>query len=154
MTDPASLDRLHDIALPPEVPWWPLAPGLYAVIALVLAAAVWLSCRAWKQWRSNSYRRAALQELKSLQTAAAIAELLRRTALAIAPRPVIAELTGSAWLDWLARQCDEPLPENVRDQLTSGVYGRPTSDNDLYKLREFATRWITLHNTETTSTTE
>jgi hypothetical protein len=146
MTDPASLDRLHDIALPPEVPWWPLAPGWYAVIALVLAAAVWLSCRAWKRWRSDAYRRAALQELKSLQTAAAIAELLRRTALAIAPRPVIAELTGSAWLDWLARQCDEPLPENVRDQLTAGVYGNATSENDLSKLREYATRWITCHN--------
>lgn len=145
MTDPASLDRLHDIALPPEVPWWPLAPGLYAVIALVLAAAVWLSCRAWKQWRSNAYRRAALQELKSLQTTAAIAELLRRTALAIAPRHVVAEMTGSAWLDWLARQCGLPLTENLREQLTAGVYGRSMKDGDLSGLREYATRWITQH---------
>jgi hypothetical protein len=150
MTDPASLDRLHDIALPPEVPWWPLAPGWYAVIALVLAAAVWLSCSAWKRWRSNAYRRAALQELKSLQTAAAIAELLRRTALAIAPRPVIAELTGSAWLDWLAEQCPEPMPEIVRTQLKVGIYKATPATTDLSSLQTYATRWITHHRSPIT----
>jgi hypothetical protein len=144
--DPASLDRLHDLALPPEVPWWPLAPGWYVLIALAFATAAWFAFRTWKHWRSNAYRRAALQELKSLDTPAAIAELLRRTALAIAPRTVIAELTGPAWPDWLAAQCPEPMPESVRTQLTAGIYQAPSLNPDLTPLKTYATRWITHHN--------
>ena len=150
----ASLDRLHDLALPPQVSWWPPAPGWYVVIALALIATAWLALRLLRRWQANAYRRAALHELKSLDTPAAIAELLRRTALAIAPRPVIAELTGPAWLDWLARQCGEPLPENAREQLTDGVYGATTSGGNLNKLREYAAHWISRHRTLPASSTE
>ena len=150
MSDSTSLDRLHDLALPPEVPWWPLAPGWYVLIVLALAAAGWLAFRAWKHWRSNAYRRAALQELMSLDTPADIAELLRRTALAVSPRSSVAEKTGSAWLDWLAAQLHEPMPESVRVQLTTGVYGRPSTTLDLTHLRAYATRWITSHQPQLT----
>jgi hypothetical protein len=146
MNDSTSLDRLHDLALPPEEPWWPLAPGWYVLIALALAAAGWLAFRAWKHWRSNAYRRAALKELKSLDTPAAIAELLRRTALAIAPRPVIAELIGPAWPDWLTAQSPEPMPELVRTQLTAGIYQNPSANPDLAPLKTYATRWISRHH--------
>ena len=99
--------------------------------------------RLGSRWRANAYRRAALRELKSLEHPAAIAELLRRTALAIAPRPVIAEMTGAAWLDWLAAQFSEPMPDTVRTQLTAGVYGRPAASRELSALRDYAARWIT-----------
>lgn len=142
----ASLDRLHDLALPPQVSWWPPAPGWYVVIALALTAAAWLSLRLRRRWQANAYRRAALHELKSLETPAAIAGLLRRTALAIAPRPVIAELIGPAWPDWLTAQSPEPMPELVRTQLTAGIYQAPSSDPDLAPLKIYATRWISRHN--------
>lgn len=143
--DPTSLDRLHDLVLPPAVPWWPPAPGWYALMALVLVTAAWMTFRAWKRWQSNAYRREATRELAALGSAAAIAELLRRTALAIAPRSVIAEKTGAAWLDWLAAQCPEPMPDTVRTQLTTGVYGRPAASEELSALRDYAARWITRH---------
>ena len=144
--DPTSLDRLHDLALPPEVPWWPLAPGWYVIITVVLIAAAWLAFRAWKRWQSNAYRRAALRELKSLETSAAIAELLRRTALVSAPRPVIAEKTGGAWTDWLAAQCPEPMTETVRNQLSQAIYQPQSKTHDLSLLKNYATRWITRHS--------
>ena len=146
MNTPAtSLDRLHDLALPPAVPWWPPAPGWYVVFALALFAAAWIAIRAWKRWQSNAYRREALRELASLERPAAIAELLRRTALAIAPRQVVAEKTGTAWVDWLAAQCPESMSAAVRIQLTVGVYGRPTADHELSSLRDYAARWIADH---------
>ena len=149
MNEPAtSLDRLHDIALPPAVAWWPPAPGWYVVFTLALVAAAWMAFRAWKRWQSNAYRREAARELASLGSPAAIAELLRRTALAIAPRSVIAEKTGTAWLDWLAAQFPEPMPDTVRAQLTTGVYGRPAASRELSALRDYATRWITRHRQE------
>jgi Domain of unknown function (DUF4381) len=140
-----SLDRLHDLVLPPAVPLWPLAPGWYVVFTLALVAAAWMAFRAWKRWQSNAYRREALRELAWLQTPAAIAELLRRTALAIAPRPVIAEKTSTAWLDWLAAEIPEPMPDTVRTQLTTGVYGPPAASQELNALRDYASRWITRH---------
>lgn len=146
MKDPTSLDHLHDLVLPSEVPWWPLAPAWYAIIAIALIAAAWLAFRAWKHWQSNAYRRAALRELKSLETSAAIAELLRRTALVSAPRSVIAEKTGSAWTDWLAEQCPEPMTEMIQIQLSQAIYQPQSKTHDLSLLKNYATLWITRHS--------
>jgi hypothetical protein len=143
--DPASLDRLHDLVLPPAVPWWPPAPGWYGVLFLLAFGVAWLAWRFWKRWRANGYRRAARRALTAAQSAPAIAELLRRTALAMAPRPVIAEMSGGAWLDWLSAQCPTPMPDGVRRLLTAGIYGRPAADPDLGVLRDYTARWIARH---------
>jgi len=143
--DATSLERLHDLALPPEPAWWPLAPGWYVLLAFALVFALALLHRTWQRWRANGYRRAALRELESARGAAAIAEVLRRAALATAPRSEIAQLSGAPWADWLAGRCPEPLPESVRLQLTRGVYGRPGDSEDSGALHEYAAIWIDRH---------
>ncbi len=146
MNDPAtSLDRLHDLVLPAAVPWWPPAPGWYGVMGIVFVLIIYFVHLTWKSWKANAYRREALRQLTQVKDAIALAELLRCTALAIAPRQVIAEKTGSAWTDWLIAQFPEPMPDSVRTQLTAGVYGRSTADSDVHALREYAVRWIKGH---------
>lgn len=146
MNDPATnLDRLHGLAMPPEVPWWPLAPGWYVVIAIILIAASMLAFRAWKKWRANAYRREALGALDAASDPPAIAEILKRTALAIAPRDVIAAKSGTAWLDWLETMSPTPLSENIRTQLTTGIYQRSPGSSDIFALRIFAAAWIKFH---------
>lgn len=140
-----SLDRLHDLVLPPEVSWWPLALGWYVVGGILLLLVLVLVYRAWRRWRANAYRRAALGELASVNDAAGIAELLRRTALAASPRPVIAAKTGAAWLDWLTAQCPKTMPDAVREQLTAGVYARSVKPDELHELRDYAAYWIARH---------
>ena len=140
-----SLDRLHDIALPTAVPWWPPAPAWYAVMGILLVLILALAHRAWRRHRANAYRRAALRELASARDLPSIAELLRRTALAIAPREEIARMTGEPWLAWLAARACVVIPENVREQLNSGVYARAGADQELAELREFAAHWIAHH---------
>ena len=120
-TDAASLDRLHDLAPPPEVSWWPMAPGWYVVSGILLLVVLLVLYRFWRHWKANAYRRAALRELNSLDDATAIAALLRRTALVIAPRSRIAGKTGTAWLAWLAAQCPDDMPDAVREQLTTAT---------------------------------
>jgi hypothetical protein len=115
------------------------------VLALLALAAGWLAWRFWKRWRANAYRRAALRKLATLQDAPAIAELLRRTALAIVPRPVVAGMTGTAWTDWLAAQSTEAMSPEVRQLLTVGVYGRPAADREVSALRDYAALWIARH---------
>jgi hypothetical protein len=146
MNDPAaSLAHLHDLVLPPAVPWWPPAPGWYAVFGLALAAVARLGWRSWQRWRANAYRRAALRELQSLRDAAAIAELLRRTALAVVPRPIVAGMTGAAWADWLDAGYGAAMSPPVRRLLTSGAYGRPPADQEIEALRDYAAGWIAHH---------
>lgn len=141
-----SLDRLNDIVLPPEVPWWPLAPGWYVLLTLCLIAACWLAWGWWKTWQANRYRRIALQELAVTDDPTAIAELLRRTALVIAPREQIASLTGGRWVDWLASRLPTSIPPEVRVQLEQGVYQPADVTSNVDGLREYAAEWISGHD--------
>lgn len=144
-SDTTSLDRLHDIVLPPEVSRWPPAPGVWFILALLLGFVFILAYRAWKHRRANAYRRAALRELAEASSPAMIAELLRRTALAVFPRETVAGRTGTEWVDWLAAQSPESVPAGVREQLTAGIYGNPASPTDCRALAEFAGGWIRHH---------
>lgn len=144
MKDTASLDRLHDIVLPDAVPWWPPAPGWYVLFALLMLAALAFSVGAWRRWKANAYRRQALRELAAVSEPSAIVEILRRVALAIAPREAVAELTGAAWPAWLAARCPEPMPARVQSDLAGGVYD-PRLAADLESLRKYAAAWVRLH---------
>ncbi|WP_417739442.1 DUF4381 domain-containing protein [Rosistilla oblonga] len=145
MDDATSLDRLHDIVVPPEVPWWPPAPGWYAVMILVAAGVLAIAYRAWRHWQANRYRRAALQELQSADSAAAISEILRRTALTIQTRGEIADLVGDRWATWLSEAAAQPMPPQVREQLASAIYRKSETTDELHSLREYADRWIQTH---------
>jgi hypothetical protein len=145
--DATSLDRLHDLAPPPEVGWWPLASGWYVLSGITLLVLLYLAHRTWRNWQANAYRRAALHELGTLDDATAIAELLRRTALAVAPRSVIANATGPDWIAWLSAQCPNAMPTTVSAQLTQGIYSHTPDEDSIQPLREYASRWITGHQT-------
>lgn len=140
-----SLDRLHDLASPPAIPWWPVAPGWYVVAGLLLLAALWLAYRWRRRWLANSYRREALQALTLATDASSIAALLRRTALAAASRPEIAGLSWSAWTDWLAAHAAIPMPEEVRQLLQTGIYAPEQTTVKIKTLRTYANRWIRGH---------
>ena len=145
MNDEAtSLDRLHELVLPPPVPWWPPAPGWYALLAIIALAIMAWAVPRWFRWRANAYRRTALRELNSAHTIPAISEVLRRAALCIAPRSTVAALTGAKWPEWLAETSPDPIPNQVKDQLASGIYS-PDNASDLEALRSYASNWILHH---------
>lgn len=142
--DPASLGKLHDIVVPEPVSWWPMAPGWWILLALFLSSVMVLGIRRYLRWRADAYRRTALQELATSESAEQVAVILRRTALAIAPRESVAALRDDAWIDWLAERSPVPVPETVRPALTRSLYAVPSSA-DLDELRDFASRWIRQH---------
>lgn len=146
MSDPAAdLSRLHDIVLPAPVPWWPPAPGWYVLAAGLLTLAAWLGWRAWRRWRADAYRREALRLLVGTHEPAAIAALLRRTALAWAGRQMVAARDGDAWADWLAAQLGEAPDPALRRRLHLAVYAKTVDEADALALRAYARRWITSH---------
>jgi hypothetical protein len=112
--DPASLDNLRDIVLPPAVPWLPPAVGWRLVAAAFVAAVLVFLFRALERWRRNAYRRQALRALDAVEArlrageasataAAEISMLLKRAALAAFPRDTVADLTCDRWADFLDR---------------------------------------------------
>ena len=143
-TDPASLDNLREIILPPPVPWWPLASGWWLLFAAIALAALAFAFRLFRRWRANAYRRAALRELAVAVDVTAIAEILKRTALVAHPRKDVAALSGAAWLAWLAQTGGRPIPEDVAAALTTGVFGRADAVQ-VSHATTFATDWIRNH---------
>lgn len=116
--DPSQLP-LRDLHLPDAIGWWPLAPGWWGVIVLLLIGLGWLLQKAWRRRQFNAPRRYALRELERAEAeylkhgsavtlGLQVSELLRRTMLAYAPRHEVAGLTGESWLKWLDR--DMPVP--------------------------------------------
>ncbi|QDU80056.1 hypothetical protein Pla110_17780 [Polystyrenella longa] len=142
---PTSLDAMHDIVVPAPVSWWPLAPGWYVVLALVVCFVFYLTCRSVSRWQSNAYRRAALKELEMANDPSTICELLRRTALAVVPRSIVASQKETAWPQWLESTCPVAMSERVETQLNYGPYASNSSAEDIIELKEYASAWIKQH---------
>ena len=108
-TDP--LAQLRDITLPDGVSWWPLAPGWWILLFLIVIA-FWLLWRWLRYRKADRWRNEALLELETLRDLAnhhqnnslvleSTSALYRRLALLMEPRHEIASLTGQAWLEKL-----------------------------------------------------
>lgn len=142
-----SLEQLHDIVMPAELPWWPPAPGWFLLALLLIATSVTLVHRRMQTWRKNAYRREAEDHLTQAKNAREVAEILRRTALAFAERKDVASLGGEEWVDWLSSRSPNPVPESVAHQLKEAPYRdqSTTATDSIETLKVFATEWIRNH---------
>ncbi len=101
-----SLVELYDRLVMPDAPvavsLWPQTAGwVWLGLGLLVALAV-IGRVATLRHRARAYRRAALVALERAgDDPAAIADILRRTALAGFPRRDVAGLSGDAWLGFL-----------------------------------------------------
>ncbi|MEN8219941.1 MAG: DUF4381 domain-containing protein [Pseudomonadota bacterium] len=102
---------LRDIHLPEPISLlWPLAPGWWLLLALLLfliLVSIWLL----RLRKRNAAKRIALRKLKKLEKAdepkklvQEISTLLRRFYITKYPRKEVASLTGQAWLAFLDNQ--------------------------------------------------
>jgi len=142
--DATSLDRMRDIVVPPDVSWWPPAPGWWCVGLLLLTAIAAILIVFVRHRRATAYRRAATRALRQAESAVEIAGILKRTALAMCSRKTIARLSGDAWCDWLCLTGTLTMSAETRAELTTAVYGDDKSI-PTPQLRLFAARWITSH---------
>jgi hypothetical protein len=137
VSDPASLDNLHDIAVPAAPPLWPPAPGAWVALVVVVAAALALVLW-WRAVRARSaYRRAGLDLLAEARTARDVNVALKRVALAVFPRARVASLYGADWAAFLASTCSRASFETIA--------ASDPFDEASRELRDLAGTWIRQH---------
>jgi hypothetical protein len=135
--DPYSLDNLRDIVEPASIPWWPPAPGVWLLLALVVVWLVAVLGLWWVRWRRQAYRRAGLRELREIaarldaapERATALvdlAALLKRVALVAYAREQVAALSGDAWLAFLDRTGGTARFTRGPGAVLAEVSGRPS----------------------------
>lgn len=103
---------LRDIVLPEPIAYTPATPAWLFLALLLLFVLMWCGWRRLRAWQADAYRRDALEELAILERAladdevrpdalAALAPLVKRTALSFESRDRVAGLYGDAWLRFL-----------------------------------------------------
>ena len=131
MAKAQELTKLHDIHLPEPISWWPLAPGWWGLLLIVLAALVgfWF----WYRRPSQRLRRSGLRELATIESttvgdaalAQALEHLVRRYAVARYGRAAVAGLSGSRWLAFAiahgAAQWQGPTGESMLQAAYGGT---------------------------------
>ena len=139
------INRLAEPAAPPPVPMMPQTAGWAVLGVLALIALALLAVLALRRWRANAYRRAALAALADAgDDPAAIADIVRRTALAAYGRTEVASLYGAAWLAFLDRTGGgDGFTEGPGAVLAVSPYR--VDPERVPGLGELAARWVRRH---------
>lgn len=146
------LAQLKDIHLPEPISWWPLAPGWYGLILLILClsfALMYSACKraAYARPKKQALRllatyKQAYEENHNVQvTSARISELLKRVALVYYPRAQVAGLQGEAWIDFLNATSKGVNFKPVASMLLESPF-KSEETIDLHPLITTAERWI------------
>ena len=144
---------LRELPYPEDIGWWPLAPGWYAIAALlVVLLAVWV-WRRYLIWKRNAYRRDGLLAIRTMRTNSAqlrqLPFLLRRTALIGYPRADVASLRGAQWIAWLNGSAGRDVFEDADaarfDALTYQSGTEPVQGDELQRMLDGASYWMRNH---------
>lgn len=151
----AELEKLRDIHLPEPISWWPLAPGWWALLALVVVVAIAIAIALHLRARTVRYR--ALRELETLrrkddlgldEAALGIEVLLKRIILQKPQHMALAAAHGTRWVDHLVTGPGAMPPEVARfiaEAPYAPVAANENGGPDRAHLFSSARTWIRRH---------
>ncbi|NNM59451.1 MAG: DUF4381 domain-containing protein [Legionellales bacterium] len=142
------LQQLKDIKQPPPVSWWPLAPGWYILLGLVMIIAVigaYYAYRHFKKWHRKRLVLSQIQALKlwfaehadTQQVASQLSILLKQVVFVSYPPQEVAGLHGEDWLLFLDRVSrSSKYSQGCGRLLMTAPYATQTDENldDLFQL--------------------
>jgi len=101
--------QLHDIHVPEQVSNFPIAPGWWLLLALVIIIAVWAYKKFKKNKRLNNSKKQALTALEKNPTMSAkeCITLLKWAAMQYVNRQQLAKLHGDNFQDFLMKKLPE-----------------------------------------------
>ncbi|MEN8236846.1 MAG: DUF4381 domain-containing protein [Pseudomonadota bacterium] len=151
------INQLHDIEGIDAIAWWPLAPGWWGIISLVLISVVLLGVyiqrrrRLARSWQQDVASQLCEMEQKltpttAVATAKELSEIIRRIAIQQFSRKQCAALEGKAWLRWLKNHDPNQFDWQTQGEwLITVVYAPSTTSIPIEHLRNCLAaikRWI------------
>ncbi|WP_440875528.1 DUF4381 domain-containing protein [Thalassotalea sp. PLHSN55] len=126
-----SLEQLKDISLPTAVHNYPIAPGWWALLFIILAVLVFLIIQYKKRQAQYKCQKLALAQLaENNLDNEAIVGLLKWAALSYFPRRKVASLFGESFQQFLIANLPEAKQATFKELSHTGfqgLYHSPTS---------------------------
>lgn len=143
----ASLDNLHDILVPPAVGFFPLAPGWYFVLLLLLTLSLHFGDRFFLRYRRDKYRRDALVALPQNSSLEALLSLAKRVGMAAYGRDITASLSGNEWWEFMEAYSEVNIAQNVRKEIERALYDKRyiLAEEVNQSVKAFVKVWIVTH---------
>jgi hypothetical protein len=152
MGNEALLAQLKDIHLPQRIGWWPLAPGWYFVLIIVVICIGELLYVCYKHYKNTRVKKQALVLLQGYvssyehhqnasQLCADIGALLKRVSLVYYPRAKVAGMYGADWVDFLSQTSHGIDFKSIQHLLLVTPFQSKATD-DIRPLIVGAQRWI------------
>ena len=141
-----ALEDLRPLHLPPDIGWWPPAPGWWLLVVLMVSLGAWVLF----VWRRGAARREALRIIRQMECdelagpalAQQINVLLRRYAMACYPQLNAQSLAGDAWLEFLNRHgAGRDFSGATAQALTQAPFA-PNASVDRNELIDLARHWV------------
>ena len=144
------LSTLRDVHLPPEISWWPLAPGWWGLLAMFISIFgffVWY-------WLVTRRKRLLIKQVKtklenieysflgsgnSIEAFRALSVLLRRVVLTLCKDFRVGALKGSRWIDFLNHLTGSKL--NSLEMLVTTPFVKKTNEDPLQLIDEIR-NWL------------
>lgn len=150
MSTPSPQD-LRGIHLPEAIPGWPVAPGWWLLMAIILFLAL-LIFQKWRRKRRFKVKNQAIDEaltmIKGLysspqeQVVKELSRILRRVAVTIYGRKRIAGLVGEEWLSFLDQKMKgQAFTEGVGRGFADLPYQNKTV-KETQQLIALAEKWV------------
>jgi len=123
----ASLNNLHDITVPERVGFFPMAPGWYVVLLLLLTLLFHFGYSYYKAYKKEQYRRDAKKELETLndknrENAIALLALAKKVGITAYGRAVVVPLQGDNWWDFIASHSKAKVDPKLRVLIVTLLY--------------------------------
>ncbi len=146
------LQGLHDIHLPTNPGFWPLPPGWWIVLGVIILFCIvitiwWWRKHCWKQYILTQVEAEINKPDTNLsQQLAGLSAIVRRVALRRYPREQVATLHGQNWLDFLQKNSkSRHFDRNILQPLADSIYQLKPGTALLTKedpLVQFIIKWI------------
>lgn len=119
---PELLKQLKDVQLPSPISWWPLAPGWYGLLALVIIIAL-LGLWFYRRHKKRQQRRQRIvQYLQHVNNFSEAMAYIKQVAINCYPDKSVEHLQGDAWINFLASTATLSMSDSLQQQLAQAAY--------------------------------
>ena len=144
------LKDFGDIVLPAAVPWWPLGPGWWVLLAVTVLALTLFAYFRYRHWRRNAYRRRALRSLAQMDNLRQVTGILKTAVYGAFPSDCVAPLWGADWVAYLNSKTAFPCFEPSDSECFNALLSCPERHwpADIQSIQDRVRCWLQQHQEE------